>query len=140
MSLIHDANFYLLEILLHILVHYNVVYIKTFIKMHSYRHFLLTLSCQVVTKGLKNWSWLSLSPPPLLKSLCPVPSFLFHSLFRYSIKTVPPTLTQIPPALIWPTNLPWFEQISKVWIYQFNCCFLSKMNFNLLNPFTNRLS
>ena len=32
----------------------NVVYIKTVIKTHSYRHFHLTFSCQVVTKGHKN--------------------------------------------------------------------------------------
>ena len=36
---------------------------------------------------------------------------------------------QPPPSLIWPTNLPWFVQISKGWLYQFNCCFLSKINF-----------
>ena len=42
---------------------------------------------------------------------------------------VPPTLTQPPAALIRPTNLPWFKQISKGWFYQFNCRFLSKMNF-----------
>ena len=39
------------------------------------------------------------------------------------------TLTQPLPALIRPTNLPWFKQISKGWFYQFNCCFLSKINF-----------
>ena len=32
----------------------NVVYIKIVIKTNSYKHFLLTLSCQVVTKGHKN--------------------------------------------------------------------------------------
>ena len=36
---------------------------------------------------------------------------------------------QPPPSQIWPTNLPWFKQISKWWFYQFNCCFLSKISF-----------
>ena len=44
---------------------------------------------------------------------------------------------QIPPALIRPTNLSWFKQISKGQIYQLNCRFLSKINFNLLNPITD---
>ena len=71
-------------------------------------------------------------------------SFLIKP-FCYMIKKIrrkidsSPTLTQIPAALIRPTNLSWFKQISKGWIYQFNCRFLSKINFNLLNPFTNRL-
>ena len=67
------------------------------------------------------------SPP-----LCSVPPTL-----RY-FRQFPLTLKQIPLALIWPTNLSWFKQISKGQIYQFNC--LSKINVNLLNPFTNRLS
>ena len=43
--------------------------------------------------------------PPFLKSLCPLPSFLFHLLLR-SFRQSPPTLTQMPPALIQPTNQP----------------------------------
>ena len=42
---------------------------------------------------------------------------------------LPQTLTQPPPALIWPTNLPWFKQTSKGWFYQFNSRFLLKINF-----------
>ena len=37
--------------------------------------------------------------------------------------------TQIPPALTRPTNLFWFKQISKRWIYQFNCRFMSILIF-----------
>ena len=79
--------------------------------------------------------WPSL--PPFLKSLCPLcsapPSFkVFY--------TVPPNLTQIPPVLVQLTSLSWFKQISKELIYQFNSLFLSKINFNLLNCFTNRFS
>ena len=33
---------------------WNVVYITAAMKMYSYRHFILTLSCQVVTKCHKN--------------------------------------------------------------------------------------
>ena len=51
-----------------------------------------------------------LAPPPFLKSLCPLPSFLFYLLLR-CFRQFPPTLTQIPPALIQLTNLSWFEQI-----------------------------
>ena len=76
---------------------------------------------------------------PFLRSMCPHPSFLFHPHFKV-FQTVPHTFTQIPPALIWSTNLSWLKQISKGQIYQFNCRFLSAINFNLLNPFTNRLS
>ena len=38
---------------------------------------------------------------------------------------------QIPPALLQPTNLSWFKQILKGRIYQLNCRFLSKTNFNV---------
>ena len=51
LSLTHDATFYLHGILLHFLVDQNMIYIKTVMKMHSYRHLLLTLSCQMVTTG-----------------------------------------------------------------------------------------
>ena len=67
-------------------------------------------------------------PLPFLKFFLPLPSFLFHPPFKVFL-TVPPTLTQFPPALIRPTNLPWFKQISKGRFYQFNCRFLSKSNF-----------
>ena len=76
---------------------------------------------------------------PLLKSLCPLSSFLFHPVLR-CFRQFPPPSWQNPPVLILPTNLSWFKQISKGQIYHFNCHFLSKINFNLLNPFTNRLS
>ena len=49
--------------------------------------------------------------PPLhfLKSLCPLTSVSLHS----PLDSTTPTLTQISPALIQPTNLSWFKQISK---------------------------
>ena len=80
--------------------------------------------------------------PLFLKSLCPFPSVLFHPLLRHFRQPFPPTPDPHanPPALIRPRNLFWFKQISKGRIYQFNCRFLSKINFNLLNSFTNRLS
>ena len=85
--------------------------------------------------------WHSL--PSFLKYLCSLPSFLFHpsSISRYFFRHSPPhpTIMQIPPALTWPTNLSWFKKISKGWIYQFNCCFLSKVNFNLLNSVTPQI-
>ena len=73
---------------------------------------------------------------------------IFVSLTLFSVpppfkvfQTVIPTLTQLPPALIQHTNLPYtitrFKQLSKGWFYQFNCRFLSKINFYFLNPFTN---
>ena len=82
---------------------------------------------------------LACAPPPIFKFLCPLPSFPFHPLLRYFRQFTPPSCKSVSQPF-WPTNLSWFKQISKGWIYQFNCHFLSKTNFNLLNPFTNRLS
>ena len=59
--------FYLFEILLHSLVHQNLVYIKISIKVHSYRHFLLTISWQVVTKGHKTQTNLPIKAADLFK-------------------------------------------------------------------------
>ena len=72
----------------------------------------------------------SLDParPPLFKIFVTPPFFSVSPSFKV-FSTVPPTLTQLHPALIRPTNLPWFRQISKGWFYQFNCHFLSKINF-----------
>ena len=66
--------------------------------------------------------WPSL-PPSFLKSLFPFPSFLFHLLDS----SPHPHATPYCPNR-W-TNLPWFKQISKGRFYQFNCRFLSKINF-----------
>ena len=66
--------------------------------------------------------WPSLPHP--FKNLCVSSTVLFHPLLRYFRQF--PTLKQISPALIWPTNPFWFKQISKGPIYQFNCRFLSK--------------
>ena len=82
-------------------------------------------------------SWPSLLP--LLKIFVAPPLFPVPSCFKV-FSTVSRTFTQILSALIWPPNCSWFKQISKGQIYQFNCCFLSKINFNLLNPFTNNLN
>ena len=73
--------------------------------------------------------------PPFSKSLCPIPYFLFHPLSRYFRQSPP---SHANPFCHNPTNQPfWFRQISKGWIYHFSCRFLSKIIFNLLNPFTN---
>ena len=82
--------------------------------------------------------WPSL--PPLFKHFVSPPLFFVSPTLKYFRQSLPLTLRQIPPALIRPTNLSWFKQTSKGWIYQFSCGFLSKDNFNLLSPFTNRLS
>ena len=80
--------------------------------------------------------WPSL-PSPFLKPLCPLPSVLLHPLLRYFRQFPHPHANPSSPS---PTNqLSWFK-LSKGQIYQFNCCLLSKINFNLLNPFTSRLS
>ena len=65
-------------------------------------------------------------PPPFLKSLFPLSSFLFLSLFKYFRQFPLPQATLLP----YSTNQPSlhiinrFKQISKGWFYQFNCCFL----------------
>ena len=69
---------------------------------------------------------------PFLKSLCSLPSVLFHPLLRY-FRQSHPTLTKISLAIIRPINISWFKQISKGQIYQVNCRFLTKINFNILN-------
>ena len=77
-------------------------------------------------------------PPPPLTQVDP----LLKSLFPLSVPppfkvfwTVPPTLKQPPTAQIRPTNLSWFKQISKGRFYQFNCHFLSKINFQYFKSF-----
>ena len=82
--------------------------------------------------------WPSLPPPLFLKSLFLHSSFLFHPLLRYFRQSSHPHIIKPPPSLIQPTNLPWFRQISKRWFYLSNCCFLLKINFYSLNPFTYR--
>ena len=67
-----------------------------------------------------------LSPLPF-KILVSCPLFSVSPLFKVS-----PTLTQPPPVLICPTNLSWFKQISKGLFYQFNCHFLSKIDFYII--------
>ena len=76
------------------------------------------------------------SKQPLFDPACPTLFKIFVSALLFSVappfkvfQTVPPTLTQPLTALIRPTNLPWFKQISKERLYQFNCRFLSKINF-----------
>ena len=72
-------------------------------------------------------AWPSL--PPLLKIFVSPPLFSVPPPFKV-FQTVPPSLSQPSSALIQPpTNLPWFKQISKGLFYQFNCRFLSKINF-----------
>ena len=76
-------------------------------------------------------------PPPLLKTFVPLPSVLLHPLLRYFRQFPHPHAN--PSSSNLTNQLSWFK-LSKGQIYQFNCCLLSKINFNLLNPFTSRLS
>ena len=77
--------------------------------------------------------WPSL-PPPFSKFLYPLPYFLFHLLWKYFRQFPHPhTNPSCTNPTNQPTNLSWFKQISKGWIYQFNCRFLSKINFHLSN-------
>ena len=75
--------------------------------------------------------WPSSPPPPFVKFLFSLPSFLFNPFKVFQIVAL--TLMQPLPAL----GLNRFKQISKGWFYQFNCCFPSKINFDFLHPFTN---
>ena len=68
---------------------------------------------------------------PVLFS-APLPFKVFLTVFH--------SLTQTPPALMRPNNPSWIKQISKGRFCQFSRYFLSKSSFNLLDPFTNRLS
>ena len=97
----------------------------------------------IVRKGVPAPPFLRCSPldavchHPFLKSLFPLPSFLLHPLKVF--QSVPPTLTQPPPALIQPTNLP-YTQLTGLNKYQKGnftsstvaCC--QKSIFHLLNP------
>ena len=66
---------------------------------------------------------------PSFQNLCfPYPLFC-SNLFSGILDSFPHPLTQPPPAVIRPSKLPWFKQISKGRFYQFNCRFLSKINF-----------
>ena len=95
----------------------------------------------------QNIKWMSAlvrnggSSPPFFQAPTPWPSLpsLFKIFFSPPLFSVPPplryfrqftpALTQPSTALIQPFNLPWFKQISKRQFYQFNCRFLSKINF-----------
>ena len=77
--------------------------------------------------------WPSL--PPFFKIFVSPPLFFVPALFKV-FYTVLPTLTQLPPALIRPTNSPWLKQISKGWFTSSTVPFYQKSIVNLLNPFT----
>ena len=71
----------------------------------------------IVSKGVPATPFLRHSP---LDSACPPHFRIFASPSFFSVpprfkvfQIVPPTLTQPHPALIQPTNLPWFKQIPK---------------------------
>ena len=71
----------------------------------------------------------SLDPAcPLFKIFVSPLIFSVPLLFKV-FEIVSLTLTQPLPALIRPTNLPWFKQISKGRFYKFTCRFLLKINF-----------
>ena len=116
-----------------------------------------------VNLGAIQWSWTQDpwignpaivrkgSPAPLFKAPTPWPSLPLFKIFvcppLFSVPspfkafyTVPTTLMQPPPALIQPTNLPWFKQIQKGNFTSSTVTFYQESIFNFLNPFTNRLS
>ena len=91
--------------------------VRGFLPPHSLRHPLLDLAS-----------------PPLLKSLFPLLSFLFHSLLRYFRQFPHPHATPFCPN---PSHKPYlhidigfiiigFKQILKGWFYKFNYRFISK--------------
>ena len=90
--------------------------------------------CNGVSSSLRHSPLDPACPPPFLKFLFSLPLCSVPPPFKV-FQTVPPNLRQIPPALIRLTNLSWFKQISKELTYQFNCCFLSKINSNFLIPY-----
>ena len=120
----------------------SLIYVNSLLVIKNYISILLLT---IVRKGVPvpppffqaPTPWPSI--PPFLKSLFPLSSFLFHPVLRYFRQSPPPSHNPLV-SLIQPTNLSWFKQISKRLFYQFNCHFLSKLIFNLLNPFTNKLS
>ena len=63
--------------------------------------------------------------PPLLKTLFPLPSFLFHPLLRY-FRQFPPTFLHL-------------RKYQKVDFTNSTVAFYQKSTFDILNPFTNRL-
>ena len=71
---------------------------------------------------------------PLFKTFVSTPLFSVPSPFQV-FQTVPPSPTLTQPSCPNRTNEPSrhiinrFKQISKGWFYQFNCRFLSKINF-----------
>ena len=78
-------------------------------------------------------SWQGDTSPSFLRHP-PLKIFVYLRLFSVPpafkvLWTVFPTLKESPLVLIWSTNLPWFKQISRERFYQFNCHFLSKINF-----------
>ena len=79
---------------------------------------------------------------PLFKIIVSSPIFSIPPPFKV-FQTVPPPSPRRPPWFPNPTHQPSlhmineFKQISKGWFYQFTCWYLSKINFNCLNPFTN---
>ena len=82
--------------------------------------------------------WPSL-PPPFLKSLFPLLSFLFRPLLRY-FRQFPP---HSPTPLLTLFNQPTFLGLNKYQKDDFTSStvtFYQKSIFNLLNSFTNRLS
>ena len=84
--------------------------------------------------------WLSL-PPPFLKYLFPLPSFLFHPLLRYFRQFPSLSCNPLLP-YIEPTNQPTFHGLNKYQnsdLTSSTVAFYQKSILNLLNLFTNRL-
>ena len=76
---------------------------------------------------------------PFFKSLCPIPLFSVSPLLRYFGQYLPPS--QPPSAIIQlPTNLLGLNKYQKSNFKSSTVFFYQKSIFNLLNPFTNRLS
>ena len=83
-------------------------------------------------------SWTSLPPPPFLKCLFTL-HLLFHLLSRYFRQSPPPPSRNPLVLLIRPTNLG-SNKYQKGGFTSSTVTFYQNSIFNLLNPFTNRLS
>ena len=114
----------------------SLVYVNSLLVIKNYISILLLT---IVRKGVPAILFFS-DTHHFLKSLLPLSSFLFYPVLRYFRQPLS-TFTQLPNALN-PTNQPFLVQtnIEKVYFTSSTVTFYQHSIFNLLNPFTNRLS
>ena len=134
------------EILIMTLSHFHWFFIKFTTECPVLSHKLMAILMLIETVFMIIWEMFHGRIHSFIRRFQPLFKIFLSPLLYFAplpfkvFSIVSPKPTQIPPALIWPNNLSWFKQISKGLIYQFNCHFLSKINLNPLNCFTNRLS